>query len=53
VNPGDVDAFVEAIESLAGDRNKRATLGVQAREIVMERWKKDDVLSEVFKNYLA
>ena len=50
VKPGDVDEFVEAIELLVEDRAKRVRLGLRAREIALERWEKEKLLSKIFAN---
>ena len=52
VTPGDLKAFVEAIKRLVDDRDQRISFGKRAREIALQRWEKDTVLSIVFRTYL-
>jgi glycosyltransferase involved in cell wall biosynthesis len=47
VPPGNVEALVEAILSLAGDADRRRTLGQAARQAVVERFNWDDVARQI------
>ena len=46
VPPGDLEAFVSALEELSSDRARRLELGINAREHAMQNWGKEKVLLE-------
>ena len=52
VDPGDLDAFVEAIERLADNKEYRKYLGESGRRLAEESWEKENILSTVFVDYV-
>ena len=53
VDPGDLDAFVEAIERLADNKEYRKHLGESGRRLAEESWEKENILSTVFVDYVS
>jgi colanic acid biosynthesis glycosyl transferase WcaI len=53
VEPGDVEGFVNAVELLARNVKMREKLGDRGREMALELWDKNNVLSAAFAGFLA
>lgn len=51
IEPGNMDAFVGAVTALANDRERRLQLGKKAREIAVNIWDKENILSTAFDGF--
>lgn len=52
VDPGDLEAFVTAVEYLADNKEERRLLGERGRVFAEESWEKEKILSTVFASYI-
>ncbi len=53
VEPGDSEAFCNAIKTLVDDTDEARKLGNRSREYAVEHWNKHDVLSNIFSQELT
>jgi len=52
VDPGNLDAFVQAIEHLADNKEERRCLGELGRAFAEKSWEREKILSTVFAGYI-
>lgn len=52
VEPGDISAFVEAIDVLVSDENECARMGENGRDYAVQHWGRENVLTSAFTAFI-